>query len=209
MPAGILVIDHEHVDEPMLIAGLTGGLGCGKSFVAAAMRELGAHVIEADELGHQVLAPGGEAHDDVVAAFGTADRAQLAALVFGKPSELARLNAIVHPAVRARARKTIEEIRALDPKAVVVYVAAILIESGGLKDVEKLIVVHCQEDQQVARAMEQRGTNREAVLARMKHQMPVAEKLAKADFTVDTGGTKDETLRQTKMVFEELRKLAV
>jgi len=177
--------------------------------VAAAMRELGAHVIEADELGHRVLAAGGEAHDDVVAAFGTADRGQLAALVFGKPEELGRLNAIVHPAVRALARKTIDEIRVLDPHGVVVYVAAILIESGGLKDVEKLIVVHCHEDQQITRAMEQRGASRDAVLARMKHQMPVAEKLMKADFTIDTGGTKDETLRQTKMVLEELRKLAV
>lgn len=193
----------------MLIAGLTGGLGCGKSFVAAAMREMGAHVIEADELGHRVLAPGGEAHDEVVRAFGTADRAQLAAAVFGKPEELSRLNAIVHPAVRARARKMISEAQALDPHGVVVYVAAILIESGGLKDVEKLIVVHCPEDQQLARAMERPGAVREAVLARMKHQMPIAEKLAKADFTIDTGGTKEETLRQTKMVFEELRKLAV
>lgn len=193
----------------MLIAGLTGGLACGKSFVASAMRELGAHVIEADELGHQVLAPGGEAHDAVVAAFGTADRGQLAQLVFGKPEELARLNAIVHPAVRVRVRKMIDEARLLDPHGVVIYVAAILIESGGLKDVERLIVVHCQEDQQVARALERPGATRDAVLARMKHQMPLAEKLAKADFQIDTSGTKDETLRQTKMVFEELRKLAV
>jgi dephospho-CoA kinase len=192
----------------MLIAGLTGGMACGKSFVAEALRDLGAHVIEADELGHQVIGPGGEARAAVLEAFGETDRAKLAAAVFGNPAELAKLNAIVHPAVRARARRMADEIGAAEPHAVVVYVAAILIESGGMDGVTRTVVVTCTREQQLARALSRPGATEEAVLARLEHQMPVAEKVARADYVIDTNGTKEETLRQTKMVFEELRKLA-
>jgi dephospho-CoA kinase len=193
----------------MLIAGLTGGMACGKSFVADALRNLGAHVIEADELGHEVLAPGGEAEAEAVAVFGTAERAKLADLVFGDRGKLERLNAIVHPAVRARARRRMEEIAALDPDAVIVYVAAILIESGGMKDVSRLIVVNCAPEQQVSRALERPGATKESVMARLEHQLPMTQKLALADYVIDTSGTKEDTLRQTKMVYEELRKLAL
>lgn len=192
----------------VLIAGLTGGMACGKTFVAHALGEMGAYVIEADELGHEVLGPDGEARAQVLAGFGETDRAKLAAMVFGHPELLAKLNAIVHPAVRARVRRSIEEIGARDPRAVIVYVAAILIESGGLDGLKKLIVVTCPREQQIARAMERPGATEAAVLARLEHQMPLADKIAHADYVIDTGGTKESTLRQTKMVFEELRKLA-
>ncbi|HVW11568.1 MAG TPA: dephospho-CoA kinase [Bryobacteraceae bacterium] len=192
----------------MLIAGLTGGMACGKSFVASELRRLGAHTIEADELGHEVIGPGGEAHDAVLQAFGTTDRAELASLVFGKPGELARLNAIVHPAVRERAAKMVAGFVAADPAGIVVYVAAILFESGGMPGMKKTIVVTCSPEQQLERALERPGATREKVMARLAHQMPMAEKLAKADYIVDTNGTKEDTLRQTKLIFEELRRLA-
>jgi dephospho-CoA kinase len=192
----------------MPIAGLTGGMACGKSFVAEAFRHLGAHVIEADELGHQAIGPAGEAHAQVLAAFGETDRAKLAAIVFGKPDQLEKLNAIVHPAVRQRARRMIDEIAARDPHSVILYVAAILMESGGLDGATKTIVVTCTREQQIARALERPGATKESVLARLEHQMPVSEKVARADYVIDTSGTKQETLRQTKLVFEELRKLA-
>ena len=191
----------------MLIAGLTW-MACSKSFVAQALRELGAYIIEADELGHQVIGPDGEARAQVLAEFGETDRAKLAAIVFGKPDELRKLNAIVHPAVRARARRTIEEIGVREPHAVVVYVAAILIESGGLEGASKTIVVTCAREQQIARALERPGATEASVMARLEHQMPVAEKVARADYVIDTSGTKEDTLRQTKMVFEGLRKMA-
>ena len=193
----------------MLIAGLTGGMACGKSFVADALRDLGAYVIEADELGHQVIGPDGEAREQVLAEFGERrNRSKLAALVFGKPDQLARLNAIVHPAVRQRARRMIEEIAARDPHAVVVYVAAILIESGGLAGAGKTIVVTCTREQQIARALGRPGATEASVMARLEHQMPIAEKVARADYVIDCSGTTHDTLRQTKMVFEELRKMA-
>lgn len=200
----------------MLLVGLTGGMACGKSFVAGALRDLGCYVIEADEVGHQVLQRDGEAYGPVVEAFGkgilneegSINRSRLAGAVFGNPKELERLNAIVHPAVRDRARRDFEEIRNRDPHAVVVYVAAILIEAGAWREMDKIIVVTCDREQQIARAMHRPGAVESAVLARLENQMPLEQKRAFADFVIDTSGTKEETLRQTALAYEELRRLA-
>jgi dephospho-CoA kinase len=189
----------------VLIVGLTGGLACGKSFVAAKLSELGCVIVEADELGHAVLEPGGEAHDAVLKLFGTVDRPALASLVFSDPEALAKLNAIVHPAVRQRAQA---EFARQDPHAIVVYVAAILIESGGYADADKVVVVACPREQQIARALERPNATEAGVLARLARQLPLEEKLEYADYVIDTGGTKEETVSQTKIVFEELRRLA-
>lgn len=200
----------------MLLVGLTGGMACGKSFVADALRGYGCYVIEADEVGHQVLQPDGEAYAPVVEAFGegvldengAVDRSRLATLVFGHPAQLERLNAIVHPAVRQRALRDFEEIGRRDPCAVVVYVAAILIEAGAWREMDKIIVVTCDREQQIARAMRRPGAVESAVLARLENQMPLEQKRAFADFVIDTSGTKEQTLRQTALVYEELRRLA-
>jgi dephospho-CoA kinase len=192
----------------MLIAGLTGGMACGKSFVARAFAELGGTVIEADELGHEVLLPGGDAFEPVVAAFGRdilnpqgqIDRPALAARVFGNPAELARLNAIVHPAVRNLALRRIRESTAI----VAIYVAAILLESGAYQDVRKMIVVTCSREQQIERSMARPGATEADVLARLERQMPLEEKKKHADYLIDTSGTREETLRQTKLVWEDL-----
>jgi dephospho-CoA kinase len=192
----------------MLIAGLTGGLACGKSFVAAELARLGGHVVEADALGHAVLQPGGEAYDAVVREFGTADRSQLAARVFGDPDAMARLNAIVHPAVRGLARREFERIGGDDPHAIAIYVAAILVETGGYREVDKLIVVSCSREQQIARALQRPNATEADVLARLDRQLPLQKKLEFADYIIDTSGTKEETLNQTKIVFEDLKCLA-
>jgi dephospho-CoA kinase len=192
----------------MLIVGLTGGLACGKSLVAMELGRLGCRIVEADELGHAVLQPGGEAHDAVVREFGTADRPRLASLVFGDPDAVARLNAIVHPAVRRLARRRFDEIAAADPHSIAVYVAAILIESGGYREVDKLIVLSCPREQQIARALERPNATQADVLARLDRQWPLQKKLEYADYVIDTGGTKEHALNQTKIVFEDLRRLA-
>jgi len=200
----------------MLIAGLTGGMACGKSFVARAFAELGCHIIEADELGHEVMRRGGEAYDGVVKAFGTGildahgeiDRALVAPLVFDSPDDLERLNAIIHPAVRAAARRQMDRAAAADPNAIVIYVAAILIESGYYQEVDKIIVVACPREQQIARSLERPGATMSGVLARLDRQMPLEQKRSYADYLVDTGGTKEETLRQTEVVYRDLRRLA-
>lgn len=196
----------------MIVVGLTGGMACGKSVVAAALTNLGCHVVEADALGHEVLLPGGAAYGPVVGHFGDEildtqgriDRARLASLVFSDPVQLAWLNGMVHPAVRVLAEHRFQEIAARDPQAIVIYVAAILVEIGSHRDFFRLIVVTCSPEQQFARAMARPGANEEDVRARLARQIPNSQKLALADYVIDTSGTIDETLRRTKMVFEEL-----
>lgn len=200
----------------MLTVGLTGGMACGKSFVGSVLRELGCEVVEADEVARAAMRPGGEAYQAVVTAFGKAildergliDRPRLAALVFGAPDRLDMLNAIVHPVVRERALREFDDIRARDPHAIVVYVAAILIESGAWREMDKIVVVTCERAQQIQRAMRRPGAAETDVLARIESQMPLAEKRTYADYVIDTGGTKEDTLRQTRVVYEDLRRLA-
>jgi dephospho-CoA kinase len=196
----------------MLTVGLTGGMACGKSFVAAAFRDLGCRVIEADDLGREVMQPGGEAYKGVVAAFGAGildsqgliDRPKLGGIAFGDPAQLDRLNAIVHPAVRNLAQRRLQGIGDRDLHAVVIYVAAILIESGRWRDMDKIIVVTCDRAQQIERAMHRPGAVESGVQARLESQMPVDKTRAFADYVIDTSGTKEETLRQTAIVFEDL-----
>jgi len=192
----------------MLKVGLTGGMACGKSFVAGALGRLGCHVIEADDVGHEVLAPGGEAYDAVLATFGTTDRLRLAERVFSDPEQLEKLNTIVHPAVRARAARQFQEFGARDPHGVVIYVAAILIESGAYKEVDKIVVVSCTREQQIERAIDRPGATEAGVLARLERQMPLEKKREFADYIIDTSGDKEDTLRQTEIVYEDLRRLA-
>jgi dephospho-CoA kinase len=199
----------------MLKVGLTGGMACGKSFVAAALAKLGCHIIEADDVGHEVLNPGGEAYDAVIEEFGgeildergMIDRARLAERVFGDPEKLEKLNAIVHPAVRARASRQFQEIAAREPHSVVVYVVAILMESGAYKEVDKIIVVSCAREQQIERAMRRPGASEADVMARLERQMPLEKKKEFADYIIDTSGAKEDTLRQTEVVYRDLRRL--
>jgi dephospho-CoA kinase len=198
----------------MLIAGLTGGIASGKSFIAAELARLGCHIVEADALGHAVIQPDGEAYAGVIAEFGpsilnpdsTIDRARLAARVFGDPEALARLNALVHPAVRERSRR---EFAQLAPDAIGIYVAAILIETGGHRELDKVIVAACPRELQIARALERPGATETDVMARISRQLPLQKKIECADYVIDTGGAKQETLSQTIMVFEDLQKHAM
>jgi dephospho-CoA kinase len=189
------------VPSPRLTVGLTGGLASGKSFVGKALADRGCYLIEADKLGHEVLQPGGAAHDAVLREFGTADRRELATLVFSHPERLAALNAIVHPAVDQRK----QEILASFPDGIAVYAAAILIEIGTYKNYNCLILAYCTREQQIERAMNRPGATMEDVLARLARQIPLEEKRMYADYIIDTSGTKEDTLRQTAQVFDRLR----
>jgi dephospho-CoA kinase len=199
----------------MLKIGLTGGLACGKTFVGQALAALGCHLIEADQLGHEVLLPGGEAYADVVREFGqgilntdgTIDRKRLAAEVFGKPERLAALNRLVHPHVFARERELIDQYAKADPSGIVVVEAAILIETGNHKNFDRLILVECDEPLQIERAIKRDSTDRAEVLARLRRQMPLAEKRKFAQYVIDTSGTKEETLRRVREVYDALRRI--
>jgi dephospho-CoA kinase len=144
---------------------------------------------------------------DIVDDAGNLNRHTLAQRVFTDPAALSKLNNIVHPAVRARARQRFEQIRREDPEAVVIYVAAILIESGAQREVAKIIVVDCSKERQFERAMLRPGAVQTDVLARIATQLPSAARLRYADYIINTNSTKEETLRQTKDVYDELRKI--
>lgn len=196
----------------MLRVGLTGGLASGKSFVGRSLADLGCYLIRADELGHQVLEPGGEAYDAVVREFGTGilnpdrtiDRRRLGALVFHDPVRLAQLNALVHPPVRARTRRLLEEYEAGHPDGIAVVEAAIMIETGSYRDYARLILAVCGKEQQIERAMARDGLTREQVLDRLSRQMPLDEKIQYADYVIDTSGARENTLAQTRAVYESL-----
>lgn len=199
----------------MLKVGLTGGLACGKSFVGEALAGFGCLLIEADQLGHEVLSPGGEAYDTVVQEFGgeivaengEIDRRALAARVFGSPEKLSRLNALVHPPVVRRENEIIAEFARREPDGIAVVEAAILIETGSYKRFDRIILVTCREDQQVERAMRRDGAALEDIEARISRQMPLEEKRKYADFVINTAGDKEDTLRQTRAVYDALRRI--
>ncbi|MEN6536156.1 MAG: dephospho-CoA kinase [Bryobacteraceae bacterium] len=197
----------------MLRVGLTGGLATGKSLVGEALAGLGCYLIKADELGHKVLLPGAEAYDAVVREFGRGildshgliDRKALAVEVFSTPERLALLNSLVHPPVIAREEVELAAIQARDPGAIAVVEAAILIECGSYKRFEKVILAVCDEEQQLERAVLRGGISREEARARINRQMPLAQKRKYADYIIDTSGTKEDTLLQTREVYNSLR----
>jgi dephospho-CoA kinase len=200
----------------MLKVGLTGGLASGKSFVGQALAHYGCLLIQADDLGHEVLAPEGEAFEAVVKEFGPdivadgrIDRRRLAARVFADPQALARLNALVHPPVIAREEKMMAEFAARQPKGIAVVEGAVLIENGSYKRFDRLIVVACTQAQQIERAMHRDGITEAEVRVRLSRQMPLEEKRKVADFVIDTSGTKQDTLRQACAVYEELRRIDI
>jgi dephospho-CoA kinase len=201
----------------MLRVGLTGGLASGKSFVGHSLADLGCYLIEADQLGHEVMLPGAEAYDSIVREFGAGilgsdghiDRRKLSALVWGRPERLEKLNTFVHPPVRAREERRMAEIAQADPRAIAVVAAAILVETGSYRSFDKLIVVTCTAEQQMERALKRGSYSREEILARLSRQLPLEEKLRVADYVVDTSGSKESTLEQVRIVYESLRSLSV
>ncbi len=171
-----------------IIIGLTGNIGVGKSAALDVLRKLGAHVIDADKVAHGVMLPGGRAYDAVVEAFGPGillddgriDRRQLAAIVFSHPEQLAKLEAIVHPAVEQAVQAEIEAAN-----APVVVIEAIKLLEGGLKSIcDEIWVVTAPEEVQIARLMDARGMSETAARRRMKAQTPQAWKAAQADVVI-------------------------
>jgi len=196
----------------MLKVGLTGGLATGKSFVGRALAERGCHLIQADEIGRRLMQPGGAAYDAVVKEFGreilasdgTIDRKRLASVVFRERSSLAVLNRLVHPPVIEEQDRLMAEIAARDPGAIVVVEAAVMIEAGTYKRMDRLIVVACPLEKQLERAAA-RGLSREEALARIRLQMPLEEKRKYADYVIDTSGDEADTLHQVDEIYNRLR----
>ena len=199
----------------MLTVGLTGGYASGKTTVARELQRLGCFVIHADELGHQVMQPSGEAYRPTVQAFGpdvlnqdgTINRSKLGAIVFASANKLALLNSIVHPAVYRIQDELLREFGHRQPAGIAVVEAAILIETGRYKRYGRLIVTACSEQLQIARAMARDGQTEEQVRTRLRSQMPVAAKKLFADYIIDTDEALEDTLRQVVAVHAELQRL--
>jgi dephospho-CoA kinase len=183
--------------------------------VGHALESLGCFLIQADELGHQVIEPGAEAYSAVVQKFGrgilnadgSINRRLLAAEVFGRPERLEQLTALIHPPVRARERKLLEAFAQREPDGIAVTEAAILVETGRSQDYTRLIVAVCSPEQQIERAMARDHLTREEVVDRLSRQMPLEEKVKYADYVVDTSGTKEHTFQQVGAVYQSLRSL--
>ena len=199
----------------MVLVGLTGGIACGKSTVARYFAGRGAHVIDADVLARVALAPGTPGARAVARAFGrdvapggVVDRARLAELVFGHPHRKRRLEAIVHPRVFAAQRRIVREIAARDPDAVIVFDAALLIESGAHRRMDAVIVVTADRASQVARLMTRDGLTRAQALARIKSQWPLRVKRRYADHLIDGRAPQRAVRERVRMLYDELRRLA-
>lgn len=176
----------------MLLIGLTGGIGSGKSTVSAALAERGAVVVDADAIVHELQEPGTEVFAAIVERFGTGilgpdgalDRPTLAARVFADADELEALNAIVHPAVGVEIAARLESA---GPGDVVILDVPLLVESGR-DDMAGTLVVDLPEDLAVERLVSQRGLTEEDARARMGRQASREERLARADFVIDNSG---------------------
>jgi len=196
----------------MLRVGLTGGIATGKSYVGKVLQELGCELIDADRVAHAVIEPGQPAYDELIVEFGPTildaegriDRARLGAIVFADAARRARLNAIVHPRVYETQAAWLSEVAARDPRAIAVIDAALMIETGSYRRFDQLIVVHCRPELQLARLQERNGLTLEAAQLRIDAQMPNHEKLAYANFVIDTSTSFEETRRQTEAVFHSL-----
>lgn len=199
----------------MIEVGLTGGMASGKSTVAAELVRLGCHLLKADELGHTLLLPSGPCYQPVIDAFGRAIldaeglivRQRLAQLVFGNPAALEKLNSIVHPAVFQYEAEWLQDVARQDAAAIAIVEAAILIETGNYKNFDKLIVTWCPEEMMIERAMARSGMSRLEAQRRLARQLPIEEKKQYADYLIDTSGTLEFTLEQTRSVYNALRSL--
>lgn len=198
--------------RPVLRVGLTGGIASGKTTVAGFLSELGAYLVDADKIAHELLAPGGRAVEGVVARFGTEvldddggiDREHLGRLVFAHPDARHALEAIMHPAVREEMDRLVEAYRLIDDGSPVAVIdAALLVETGRHRMLDRLIVLRCGRDAQ-RRRLAERGLTADEAEARLDAQAPLAEKLAVADYVIDTETDLDETRRQTELVWRQI-----
>lgn len=202
----------------MLKVGLTGGIASGKSLVGEMLVSLGAHLLQADHLAHELMSPGQPIYHEVVHHFGDAilnpdgsiNRAKLAEFAFagsesGVPSRVQELNRIVHPAVVRRQEEWMEETGRRHPNDIVIVEAALILEAGAAKCFDRLVVVTCSDEQRVARfaARQKIGLDaaRKEVFRRMAAQIPETAKVKAADYVIDNSGSIEHTREQVQRMW--------
>jgi dephospho-CoA kinase len=197
---------------PFLLVGLTGGIATGKSTVSELLRQLGCEIIDADRLARDVVEPEQPAWKQIVADFGrgvvnadgTLDRKKLGAIVFADPDRRKRLEAITHPAIRARFQARLDELAAQGFAGIVVFDAPVMIESGGYRNMDRLVVVVTDEATQASRLRTRDGTDDTEGRRKIASQMPLAEKAKLADYVIDNSGDRETTAAEVRRVFAAL-----
>jgi len=205
----------------MLKVGLTGGIASGKTIVGEMFVDLGAHLVQADLIAHELMQPGQSVYYEVVAHFGreilnydgNVNRSKLAEAAFGRasstaPSRVEELNRIVHPAVVRRQEEWMEEMGRQDSNAVAIVEAALILEAGAAKRFDRLIVVTCTDEQRVTRFAARHklalDAARKEVERRMAAQLPESAKIKAANYVIDNSGTLDQTREQVRQVWQNL-----
>jgi len=186
------------------VIGLTGSFGTGKSTVAKILRSCGALVIDADKISHGLIKPDGAAYSRVIRLLGKRivnsqgiiNRGKLAGIVFSDKKSLAEFNKIMHPAVIRRMKQEIKEAK----EKIVVLDAPLLIETGLNKLVDSVVVVKASLANQLKRVQKKRGLSRPEIIARIRAQIPLKEKLRSADFVIDNNGTLSNTRKQVALI---------
>ena len=197
----------------MLVVGLTGGVASGKTTVSRILQQEGAYLIDADLIARELVQPQTPTWSELIRVFGreilekdeSVNRKALADRVFSNPQKRGQLERILHPQISREIDRRIEEIRKKDPDAVVVVDAALLVETGAHRRMDKLIVVTATEAQQVERLGRRTGAAPQEARGILSAQMPLAEKLNVADFIIRNEGTLEETIRRAKEIFQELK----
>lgn len=193
------------------VVGLTGGIACGKSTVARAFAELGVPVIDADDLARVVVAPGTEGLSEVVAEFGEdvlladggLDREKVGAIVFNDDDARRRLNAIIHPRIAAAGAQRIAELQS-NPGPFILYEAALLVEGGSYRLFDGLIVVSAKPEVQLSRLVERDGLSDEQAQARIRSQLPLADKETVADYVIHNNDSIEAVTQQVHDLYRTL-----
>jgi dephospho-CoA kinase len=199
-----------HLDRSF---GLTGGMASGKSTAARMFEELGAKVIDADRLGHELIRAPLPAYQEIVRRFGSEildscgeiDRRRLAAVVFSDPQKLGELNALLHPPIMARVEELAAGYQAADAGGVVLVEAALIYEARLEGRFAKIVVAWCRSEQQFERGVA-KGLTREEAAQRLAAQMPIEEKRSRADYVIDCSGSKESTRAQVERLYPELQR---
>jgi dephospho-CoA kinase len=200
----------------MLKVGLTGSIAVGKSFVCDVFRELGCHVLDADQVARDVVRKGtvgldrivNEFGDEMLTADGELDRPKMASIVFADEKFRLLLNSIVHPLVFEEQDRWLREAETVQPDGIAIVDAALMIESGGYRRFEKLIVVWCEPDIQFERLIKRDALSENDARKRIATQMPQEEKKRFADFLIDTSGGFEPTRVECRLVHSKLLEFA-
>ncbi|WP_456400191.1 dephospho-CoA kinase [Persephonella sp.] len=194
----------------MLKVGLTGSIGTGKSTVCKLFKELGAYVINADEIVHKLLKREDiknrikEKFGDVFDKEGNIDRKKLASIIFKNPEKKKELEKIIHPEVRKEIERELEKIKDTDPEGIVIVEVPLLIETGSYRDYDIVVVVYAPEDLQIKRLIN-KGFSEVEARERINSQIPIEKKVQFADIVIKNTGNFDFLKEEVKKAFEKLK----